>query len=290
MAAVAPRVRFAPSPTGYLHVGGARTALFNWLYARRHGGTFVLRIEDTDVERSSADMVTGILDGLRWLGLDWDEGPDAGGPYGPYFQSQWLDRYRRAAARLVSSGHAYSCYCTPERLQAEREKAEQRGEAWQYDRVCLTLAPERINELEQEGAPRAIRFKVPAAGTAFVDAVHGRIAFDGTNIEDFVILRSDGHPTYHLSVVADDIDMAITHVIRGDRSHLEHPEARAAVRSDRSADAAVRPRAADSRRGQEAFEQAARRDIGYGVPARGISARGHDELSGAAGLVPWRRS
>ena len=216
MLPVPPRVRFAPSPTGYLHVGGARTALFNWLYARRHGGTFVLRIEDTDVERSSADMVTGILEGLRWLGLDWDEGPDTGGPYAPYFQSERLDRYRGVAARLVASGHAYSCYCTPERLQGERAKAEARGEAWQYDRACLALTPEQLNELEKAAAPRAIRFKVPPAHTAFVDAVHGRIEFDGAHIEDFVVLRSDGHPTYHLSVVADDMDMAITHVIRGD--------------------------------------------------------------------------
>ena len=211
-----PRVRFAPSPTGYLHVGGARTALFNWLYARRHGGTFVLRIEDTDVERSSTDMVAGILDGLRWLGLDWDEGPGAGGPHGPYFQSERLDRYRDAAATLVAGGFAYYCYCTPERLRAEREKAEQRGDAWQYDRACLALASEQIAELEAAGAPRAIRFKSGGTATAFDDAVHGRIEFDPKNIEDFVVLRSDQHPTYHLSVVVDDVDMAITHVIRGD--------------------------------------------------------------------------
>ena len=211
-----PRVRFAPSPTGYLHVGGARTALFNWLYARRHGGTFVLRIEDTDEERSSTDMVTGILDGLRWLGLDWDEGPEAGGPYGPYFQSERLDRYREAAARLVAEGYAYYCYCSPERLRSEREEAEQRGEAWQYDRACLSLPPERIAELEAVAAPRAIRFKVPATRTAFDDTVHGRIEFDPRNIEDFVVLRSDQHPTYHLSVVVDDVDMKISHVIRGD--------------------------------------------------------------------------
>jgi glutamyl-tRNA synthetase len=223
----APRVRFAPSPTGYLHVGGARTALFNWLYARRYGGTFVLRIEDTDVERSSIDMVSGILDGLRWLGLEWDEGPGAGGPHGPYFQSERLDLYRNAAARLVAGGFAYYCYCSPDRLRAERERAEQRGEAWQYDRACLALAPEKIAELEATAAPRAVRFKVPclpdpgatarqAATTAFDDAIHGRIEFDPKNIEDFVVLRSDQHPTYHLSVVVDDIDMAITHVIRGD--------------------------------------------------------------------------
>ena len=162
MTTVRPRVRFAPSPTGYLHVGGARTALFNWLYARRHGGTFVLRIEDTDVERSSADMVTGILEGLRWLGLDWDEGPEVGGPHAPYFQSERLARYRDAAARLLKDGHAYFCYCSPERLGEERERAEQLGRAWRYDRACLALPRERVAELEAAATPRAIRFKVPA--------------------------------------------------------------------------------------------------------------------------------
>ena len=168
-----PRVRFAPSPTGYLHVGGARTALFNWLYARRHGGTFVLRIEDTDAERSSWEMVAGIVDGLRWLGLDWDEGPDIGGPHAPYFQSQRLAKYQEHAQALVRDGKAYA-----------------------------------------DGG--AVRFKVPPGVTRFEDMVHGPIAFENEHIEDFVILRSDGHPTYHLSVVVDDIDMAITHVVRGD--------------------------------------------------------------------------
>jgi glutamyl-tRNA synthetase len=213
---VAPRVRFAPSPTGYLHVGGARTALFNWLYARRHGGVFVLRIEDTDAERSSQDMVTGILDGLRWLGLTWDEGPEVGGAHAPYFQSERLDRYQAAADRLLNERHAYYCYCTPERLRDERERAEARGEAWQYDRTCLELSAGQISELEAAGTTRAIRFKVPPSGAAFDDAVHGRIAFDGASIEDFVILRSDRYPTYHLSVVVDDMDMGITDVIRGD--------------------------------------------------------------------------
>ena len=168
-----PRLRFAPSPTGYLHVGGARTALFNWLYARRHGGAFILRIEDTDVERSQAEMVTGILDGLRWLGIDWDEGPEIGGPHAPYFQSERLDRYRAAAKQLLDSGQAF-----------------------------------------EDGG--AIRFKVPPGKTQFTDSVHGPIEFDNEHIESFVILRSDTHPTYHLSVVVDDIDMAITHVVRGD--------------------------------------------------------------------------
>jgi glutamyl-tRNA synthetase len=213
---VPPRVRFAPSPTGYLHVGGARTALFNWLYARRQGGRFVLRIEDTDTVRSSDDMVTGILDGLRWLGLTWDEGPDVGGPHQPYFQSQRLGQYRTAAERLLDEGKAYRCFCTAERLRQERERAESRGEAWVYDRVCLSLPQEQIAALNTAGAPCAVRFRVPEGVTAFDDLVHGRIEFDRANIEDFVILRSDGDPTYHLSVVVDDIDMAITDVIRGD--------------------------------------------------------------------------
>jgi glutamyl-tRNA synthetase len=170
---VSVRVRFAPSPTGYLHVGGARTALFNWLFARRHGGTFILRIEDTDAERSSWDMVAGIVDGLRWLGLDWDEGPDVGGPHAPYFQSQRLDKYREHAHALVREDKAYA----------------------------------------DEGA---IRFRVPPGRTRFADLVHGDISFENEHIENFVILRSDGNPTYHLSVVVDDIDMEISHVVRGD--------------------------------------------------------------------------
>jgi glutamyl-tRNA synthetase len=211
-----PRVRFAPSPTGYLHVGGARTALFNWLIARKLGGVFVLRIEDTDLERSSDDMVEGILDGLRWLGLDWDEGPKIDGPYGPYFQSQRLERYRAMAADLVARGHAYYCYCTPETLKARREAAEAAGSAWRYDRTCSALGADEIAAHERAGTARAIRFRVPEGKTAFDDLVHGPIEFDGANIEDFVLLRSDGHPTYQLSVVSDDVEMKMTHVVRGD--------------------------------------------------------------------------
>ena len=210
------RVRFAPSPTGYLHVGGARTALFNWLFARRNGGTFVLRIEDTDAERSSPEMVEAVLDGLRWLGLDWDEGPGVGGAYGPYSQSERFDRHRRMAERLVADGRAYYCYCSPDDLRAKRTAAEQAGGAWHYDRTCLHLTKDEIDSLERNGAPRAVRFRVPAGAMTFDDLVHGTIAFDCANVEDFVILRSDGHPTYHLSVVSDDVEMAITHVVRGD--------------------------------------------------------------------------
>lgn len=210
------RVRFAPSPTGYLHVGGARTALFNWLFARRHGGAFVLRIEDTDAERSSWEMVAGIVDGMRWLGLDWDEGPDIGGPHAPYFQSERLEKYRAMAAQLVAGGHAYFCYCTPEAIQAKRAAAEASGTGWKYDRTCCQLTSDQVSSLETARSPRAIRFKVPPGRTTFHDQVHGPIAFENSNIEDFVVLRSDGQPTYHLSVVVDDIDMQITHVVRGD--------------------------------------------------------------------------
>jgi glutamyl-tRNA synthetase len=210
------RVRFAPSPTGYLHVGGARTALFNWLFARRHGGVFVLRIEDTDAERSSDAMVEGILDGLRWLGLDWDEGPGIGGERGPYFQSQRFDRHRAVADALVANGAAYYCYCTSDELKARREAAEQASGGWKYDRACCALAPDEVAARERAKMPRAIRFKVPVGATRFDDLVHGPIEFDNAVIEDFVIVRSDGLPTYQLSVVADDVAMQITEVVRGD--------------------------------------------------------------------------
>ncbi len=238
------RVRFAPSPTGYLHVGGARTALFNWLFARREGGAFILRIEDTDVERSSEEMVSGILDAMKWLGLDWDEGPEVGGPHEPYFQSGRLERYRSMAEQLVRSGHAYYCYCTPDELKQRRGAAadadaepgtrdqeraqgtkdqgpapgtrDQGPGTFQYDRACLRLSREDIAAREARNMPRAIRFLVPPGRTSFDDLVHGSVGFDNANIEDFVVLRSDRHPTYHLSVVAVDIDMDVTHVVRGD--------------------------------------------------------------------------
>jgi glutamyl-tRNA synthetase len=211
-----PRLRFAPSPTGYLHVGGARTALFNWLYARRHGGTFILRIEDTDAERSSVEMVTGILESLRWLGLDWDEGPDTGGPHAPYFQAARAPRHRLAAERLVSEGRAYFCYCRMEDLQAKRAAAEAAGSAWRYDRTCRALSSADVAAREAAGTLRAVRFLVPDGETTFVDKVHGPIKVNHATLDDFVILRSDGSPTYQLSVVVDDVDMAITHVVRGD--------------------------------------------------------------------------
>src|SRR5579864_1964305 len=202
------RVRFAPSPTGYLHVGGARTALFNWLYASHVGGTMVLRIEDTDFERSTAEMVEGILVGMRWLGITWDEGP--------FYQSERIELYRSNAAKLVASGHAYYCFCTKEQLEERRAAAQAAGRPPMYDRACRKLDPAEVERRRNAGEPCAERFAVPeAGGTAWDDAVFGRIEFANQEIEDFVLLRSDGVPTYHLSVVSDDIDMRMTHVIRG---------------------------------------------------------------------------
>jgi glutamyl-tRNA synthetase len=208
------RLRFAPSPTGYLHVGGARTALFNWLFTRHRGGTLILRIEDTDSERSTAEMVEGILVGLRWLGIDWDEGP--------HFQSQRMDLYRVAAQRLVESGDAYYCFCTKEELEQRRAQAQAKGGDPQYDRKCRTVPPEHAKSRRDAGEPAAIRFAVPASGSTFFDdAVFGRVEFANTELEDFVLLRSDGEPTYHLSVVVDDIDMRMTHIVRG-ADHLSN--------------------------------------------------------------------
>ncbi len=207
-APLTPRVRFAPSPTGYLHVGGARTALFNWLFARHAGGVFILRIEDTDFERSSEDMVQGILDGMRWLGLEWDEGP--------FFQSQRLPLYRATAERLRQSGHAYYCFCSKEELEQRRSAAVAAGKPPMYDRRCRAIDPVVAYGRVQAGEPGALRFAVPEGGvTAFDDAVFSRVEFANAELEDFVLLRSDGVPTYHLSVVADDLDMRLTHVIRG---------------------------------------------------------------------------
>jgi glutamyl-tRNA synthetase len=206
--ALAPRVRFAPSPTGYLHVGGARTALFNWLFARHFGGTFILRIEDTDFERSSEEMVTGILEGMSWIGLEWDEGP--------FYQSKRLPLYQQTAEKLLASGHAYYCFCTKEELESRRAAATAAGRPPMYDRRCRSIDLATAADRKAAGDACAVRFSVPDGGsTSFDDAVFGRVEFANAEIEDFVLLRSDGIPTYHLSVVADDIDMRLTHIIRG---------------------------------------------------------------------------
>jgi glutamyl-tRNA synthetase len=208
--------RLAPSPTGAQHVGNARTYLLAWLSIRSRGGRVVLRIEDIDSPRVKRGAAEQAIEDLRWLGLDWDEGPDIGGPHAPYFQSERLDRYRAMADDLVASGRAYYCYCSTELIQQKRQAAEAAGGGRMYDRTCLSLSAEQSAALAASGAPRAVRFKVAGGQTQFDDRVRGSITFDNANIEDFVILRSDRHPTYHLTVVADDIEMGMTDVIRGD--------------------------------------------------------------------------
>jgi glutamyl-tRNA synthetase len=211
------RTRFAPSPTGYLHVGTARTALYCYLYARRHDGAFVLRIEDTDAERNVAASAQAIVDGLRWLGLDWDEGYDKGGPNGPYVQTERLDRYRAATNALVAQGDAYPCYCTPEELEQRRKAAEARGLPPGYDGRCRGLSTEQVRAFEAEGRRPAVRFRLPDEGETVVeDLIRGTVRFDNASLSDFVIMRANGIPTYHFSAVFDDVDMAISHVIRGE--------------------------------------------------------------------------
>jgi glutamyl-tRNA synthetase len=217
------RVRFAPAPTGFLHVGGARTALYNWLFARHHGGTFILRIEDTDRSRSTDESVQGIIDTLRWLGLDWDEGPEVGGPFGPYRQSERPDLYRRAVDRLMGEGNAYRCYCTPEELEERRKAAVARGEAPGYDGRCRDLSDEERQRFEEEGRPVAIRFAAPGRDVTVDDVIRGPSTFSASDIRDFVILRSDGTPTYLLAAAVDDHEMELTHVIRGEDLHSSTP-------------------------------------------------------------------
>ena len=195
------RTRFAPSPTGFLHIGGARTALFNWLYARKLGGKFALRIEDTDVARSTKESIDAILDGMKWLGLFWDEGP--------FYQSQMFDTYRAHAKKLLEKGLVYRCYCTPEELAARREAALKEGRPPMYDGRCRDAK-------EEPEKPFALRFRVPEGTTSYLDEIKGEISFENSSIEDLIILRSDSTPTYNFCVVVDDATMAITHVIRGD--------------------------------------------------------------------------
>jgi len=211
------RVRIAPSPTGYFHVGSARTALFNWLFARHHGGQFIVRVEDTDRTRYHAEAVPDMVDSLRWLGLDWDEGPEVGGDYGPYYQSERLELYHHYAEQLVSEGHAYRCYCSPERLAALREQQLARKADVGYDRHCRNLTAALRAEYEAEGITPVIRLKVPLEGkTSFHDVLYGTITVQNETLDDLILLKSDGFPTYHLGVVVDDYLMEISHIMRGD--------------------------------------------------------------------------
>lgn len=205
------KLRFAPSPTGFLHVGGARTAIFNLLHARRYGGRMLLRIEDTDVERSKQHHAEQIVSSLQWLGIGWDEGP--------VYQSDRLARYRQRAEELVESGKAYRCYCTVEELEADRVNAEKSGDAYRYSGRCRKLA--EVGITHPDDAPHVVRFKVNAGPIEFHDLIRGDVHFEGELIDDFVLIRSDGNPTYHLSVVVDDVDMEVTHVARGD-DHLSN--------------------------------------------------------------------
>jgi glutamyl-tRNA synthetase len=211
------RVRFAPSPTGYLHLGGARTALYDWLYARHCGGKFILRIEDTDRGRYQPDSLPDLLESLRWLGLMWDEGPEVGGSYGPYFQSDRVAIYQEYAERLISEGKAYRCYCSTQRLAAMREGQRAASAKPGYDRHCRYLSREQIAEYEAQGVKPVVRLAIPTDGqTTFQDRLRGSISVDNRELDDLVLLKSDGFPTYHLAVVVDDHLMEISHVLRGD--------------------------------------------------------------------------
>jgi glutamyl-tRNA synthetase len=211
------RVRFAPSPTGKVHAGNIHTAIFDYLLARHTGGTFILRIEDTDVERREEGAVEHMMEALKWLGLDWDEGPGVGGPYAPYYQSQRLNFYKEAAEKLVAQGNAYYCYCSPQRLEARRREQAARKQGSGYDRHCRELTARQRAEYEARGIVPVVRFKVPLEGqTKFHDVIYGDIVFENGTIDDFVMLKSDGYPTYHLANVVDDHAMKITHVIRGE--------------------------------------------------------------------------
>jgi nondiscriminating glutamyl-tRNA synthetase len=215
------RVRFAPSPTGSLHVGGARTALYNWFFARGRRGSFVLRIEDTDVTRSSPESEAGVIADLKWLGIEWEEGPDRGGDYGPYRQSERKHLYRDFALELLDSGKAYRCYCTPEELEKRKQNRLSKGESAHYDAYCRKLPKEKLSEFEKEGRPSSIRFITPDREFVLDDIVRNEVRFPTEMVGDFIILRSDGMPTYNFSCVVDDHLMRITHVIRGEE-HLSN--------------------------------------------------------------------
>ncbi len=210
------RTRFAPSPTGHLHIGNARTALMNWIFARHSQGKFILRIEDTDQKRSTRESEKSILADLQWLGLSWDEGPDVGGAYGPYRQSERFEIYQTHLEELIRAGHVYPCYCTPEELEARRASAIEKGTSPLYDGHCQHLTQKEKMAFEAQGRKPAFRFRVPPGETAFEDLVKGKVTFQNETLSDFVIVRPDGMPMYNFACVVDDHLMGITHVIRGD--------------------------------------------------------------------------
>jgi glutamyl-tRNA synthetase len=215
------RVRFAPSPTGPIHLGNARTALFNWLFARHNDGTFILRIEDTDVARSDPHYTQLLMDDLRWLGIDWQEGPDVGGPYGPYVQSQRLATYKDFAEKLLVEGRAYPCYCTQAELEERRKTALARGRPPRYDNRCRKLSEADKKTLTSQGRTPSLRFKIPEGKLVFEDMIRGRCEFNLDVLGDFILMKADGTPSFHMAVVVDDALMKITHVIRGE-DHLSN--------------------------------------------------------------------
>ncbi len=216
------RVRFAPSPTGYLHIGGARTALYNYLFAKKNKGKFILRIEDTDAERSTEESLNTILDSLRWMGLDWDEGPGVGGEHGPYFQTQRIKIYTEYAEKLLKEGKAYKCFCTKEELDAERKKAESQKRAFKYDGRCKNLSATEAEKKEAEGKRCTIRIKIDSEGETIInDIIRGEVRFQNSVLDDMIIIRADGMPVYNFTVAIDDALMKITHVIRGE-DHLSN--------------------------------------------------------------------
>ncbi|MFN8454190.1 MAG: glutamate--tRNA ligase, partial [Anaerolineae bacterium] len=211
------RVRYAPSPTGFLHVGGARTALYDYLLARQSDGQFILRIEDTDQKRYNPEAISNLLDGLRYLGLEWDEGPEAGGDYGPYYQTERLDIYQQHIQTLLDAGHAYRCFCTPERLAQVNEERQKAKLLPGYDRFCRNLAPAESARRAEAGESFVVRLKVPLSGNVTLhDAIRGDITIENELVQDMVLIKSDGIPTYHFAVVVDDHLMEITHVLRGE--------------------------------------------------------------------------
>ena len=216
------RVRFAPSPTGYLHIGGARTALFNWLFAHKMGGKLILRIEDTDTERLKEDSVSQILTSLKWLGINWDEGPEVGGDCGPYYQSERLDIYKKYADKLLEEGKAYYCFCSAADLEAQREKQRAAKQPFRYARTCRDLSAEEVQARIAAGEPYSVRVKIPVEGTITVhDLIHGDVTFNMDQFDDFVIVKSNGMPTYNFAVVVDDHLMGMTHVLRAEE-HLSN--------------------------------------------------------------------
>lgn len=216
------RVRFAPSPTGYLHIGGARTALFNWLFAHKMGGKLILRIEDTDTERLKEDSVSQILTSLKWLGINWDEGPEVGGDCGPYYQSERLDIYKKYAEQLLAEGKAYYCFCTPADLEAQREKQRAAKQPFRYARTCRDFSKEEVEKRIAAGESYSVRVKIPLEGTITVhDLIHGDVTFNMDQFDDFVIVKSNGMPTYNFAVVVDDHLMGMTHVLRAEE-HLSN--------------------------------------------------------------------